>query len=104
MISLELTGNLGRDCETKAIEGGKTMIRFSVAASYGKDKTIWVGVSLFKDAGKDGIAHHLKKGTRVFLRGVPSTSAWTSQDGTLRSELQLTAYELELLGSPDNTQ
>jgi len=99
MISLILTGNLGKDCETKQIEGGRTMIRFSVACkSYG-DNTTWVSVTMFKPSDKDGIAQYLKQGTKVFVRGIPEATSWTDNQGNARADLQVVSNEVELLGS-----
>jgi single-strand DNA-binding protein len=98
MISLTLTGNLGADCETKTLDSGKVLIRFSVAArSYG-DKSTWVKVSMFKDPNSAGVSKYLTKGTRVYLRGTPEANAWTANDGTVKADLQMVAQELELLG------
>ncbi len=104
MISLTLTGNLGADCETKTLDSGKILIRFSVAArSYG-DKSTWVKVSMFKDPNSAGVSKWLTKGTRVYLRGTPEANAWTANDGTVKADLQMVAHELELLGGGGGEQ
>jgi single-strand DNA-binding protein len=101
MLSTELIGNLGKDCEVKDLDSGRVMITYSVAAEIGKDKTVWVSCRTYRDRDKSRIADYLKKGTKVFLRGLPEANAWVDRDGNARSDLQLIASEVKLLSKAE---
>jgi single-stranded DNA-binding protein len=66
---MKITGNIGRDIETKTTRGGKTFLSFTVAESYGKEEnrtTNWFGISYF---GKPEELAGFTKGTRVEVEG-----------------------------------
>ena len=97
MLEIQLIGNLGRDAEVKEI-GGKNVTVFSVAChEQWKDKqgekqerTTWLNCIY----PPEKIAQYLKKGQSVFLRGKPYAKAWTKEDGTVESSLNLRVNEL----------
>jgi single-strand DNA-binding protein len=105
MITMMLTGNLGKDAEVRQTNTpGRAVINFNVAVSLGKDsdgkdRTQWVSCSYFKDSDKTKVAEFLKKGQKVFLRGAPSARPWVDQSSNAQASLELVVYELELLGS-----
>jgi single-strand DNA-binding protein len=102
MLKMQIIGNLGKDAEVKQTQAGQTIINFSVAHTTkrnGQDATVWVDVSKFVEQGQTtAIAQYLKKGTKVYVEGMPSANGWTGQDGTVNGSLRLTAYQIELLG------
>lgn len=108
MLKMQIIGNLGKDAEVKQTQAGQTIINFSVAHSYkkqGQDATVWVDVSKFVEQGQTtAIAQYLKKGTKVYVEGMPSANGWTGQDGTVNASLRLTAYQIELLGGQAQAQ
>lgn len=67
---LQLIGRVGRDPETKTV-GGKTLVNFSVATSYGtgdNQRTQWHQVTAWEKLGE--IAQKiLHKGDRVYIEG-----------------------------------
>jgi single-stranded DNA-binding protein len=66
---MKITGNIGRDPETKTTKGGKPFISFTVAESYGKEDnrtTNWFGISFF---GKPEDMAGMTKGMRVEVDG-----------------------------------
>lgn len=105
---MQIIGNLGKDAEVKQTQSGQTIISFSVAHTTkrnGQDATVWVDVSKFVDQGQTtAIAQYLKKGTKVYVEGMPSANGWTGQDGTVNGSLRLTAYQIELLGGQAQPQ
>lgn len=105
---MQIIGNLGKDAEVKQTQSGQTLIMFSVAHTTkrnGQDATVWVDVSKFVDQGQTtAIAQYLKKGTKVYVEGMPSANGWTGQDGTVNGSLRLTAYQIELLGGQAQPQ
>jgi len=66
MITLNFTGNVGRDAEIKEV-AGKQVIKFAVAAKQGKDEpAIWVNCDYWT-ATKVG--QFIKKGTQIAVIG-----------------------------------
>lgn len=100
MLQLQLIGNLGSDAVINQA-AGKSVINFSVAVTEKyKDKnnvqqenTTWVSCAMWE---RDNLAPFLKRGTKVFVSGKPTTGAWI-KDGDAVSELKITVYDLELL-------
>lgn len=108
MLKMQIIGNLGKDAEVKTTQSGQIIINFSVAHTTkrnGQDATVWVDCSKFVEQGQTtAVAQYLKKGTKVYVEGMPSANAWTGQDGTVNASLRLTAYQIELLGSQQQAQ
>ena len=103
MIKMQLIGNLGKDCMTNIVNG-KTVMNFNVAHSEKfkdaqgnqKEKTIWVECAYWSE--KTGIAPYLKKGTQVFVEGVPDLKTFTRQDGSFGASMSLRVLGVQLLG------
>lgn len=99
MLKLELIGNLGKDSEVKVING-KNYNSFPIAVSegYGENKkTTWVNVMKF--AGEnDKLCQYLTKGTKVYVSGKPSISAYINKNNEPVSDFSLWANDLELVG------
>ena len=66
MITLNFTGNVGRDAEIKEV-AGKQVIKFAVACKQGKDEpAIWVNCDYW--TGRK-VGEFIKKGTQVEVIG-----------------------------------
>lgn len=105
MIKMQVIGHLGKDCTTNMVNG-RTVMNFTVAHSERfrdaqgnqKDKTTWVDCAYWSD--KTGIAPYLKKGTQVFVEGIPDVRVYTRQtDGSTGGTLTLRVMQVQLLGS-----
>lgn len=104
MIKLQVIGHLGRDCVTNAVNG-KSVMNFTVAhtekyrdaQNQQREKTTWVDCSYWSD--KTAIAPYLKKGTQVFIEGIPDVRTYTKTDGTFAAALSLRVMNIQLLGS-----
>jgi single-strand DNA-binding protein len=104
MLKLFVIGNLGKDATVNNVNG-KTVINFSVAHTEKyKDqqgnqnqKTTWVDAAWWTD--KTTIAQYLKKGTQVYLEGIPEVKTFSKQDGTTGTSLVLRVGGCQLLGS-----
>ena len=109
MIKLQVIGNLGKDCITNNVKG-KSVINFNVAHtekfkdSQGvqKDKTTWVECAYWTD--RTGIAPYLKKGTQVYVEGVPEVRTYTTGDGRNGASLTLRVFNIQLLGSGSRSE
>jgi single-strand DNA-binding protein len=87
-----ITGNIGRDAESRTTTTGKTIVSFSVGDSPGKDKpTMWWAVNCWLRDGDRGdvIAAQLTKGRRVTVTGQAKESRYTGRDGVEKTRLEL---------------
>ena len=104
MIKLQAIGNLGKDCVTNVVNG-KNVINFSVAHTEKykdaqgnqKERTTWVECGYWTE--KTGIAPYLKKGTQVYVDGVPEVRTYPKNDGTTGVSLSLRVSTVQLLGN-----
>ena len=106
-----LVGNLGRDPETRATQGGASVCTLSVATSERQkdrdgnwsDHTEWHRVAVFGQAA-DACARFLAKGRQVYVEGKLRTSKWQDKDGQDRYTTEIIAFEVKFLdrrGSDD---
>ena len=104
MIKLQVIGHLGKDAIVNQV-GGTSVINFSVAhtESYKdkegnkKEKTTWVDCSRWTD--NTNVAPYLKKGTQVFVEGIPEIRTYETKDGKTGHSLVCRVMNLNLLGS-----
>jgi len=110
MIKLQIIGHLGKDAEVRNV-GDRKVIAFNVAHSdkytdgqgVRQVRTTWVRCSYWTDSV--AVAPYLKKGTQVFVEGIPSVDAYisnTNQQPT--GSLDLRVNRMELLGSKDGDE
>lgn len=104
MIKMQVIGNLGRDCTTNVVNGKSVMNltvahseKFKDAQGMQKEKTIWVDCAYWSD--RTAIAPYLKKGTQVYVEGIPDIRTYTKNDGTFGATLTLRVLSIQLLGS-----
>ena len=94
MISATVSGNLGKDAETRNAGSG-TVTNFSVASTArvkGEKVTTWVRCALWGKRG-ESLQRYLTKGTRLAVSGSLSTR---EHDG--KTYLELEAHDVDLLG------
>ena len=98
MNSISISGNLGKDSETRFMADGKAVVSFSVADSQGKDKpSIWWNCSLFGDRGEK-LQPYLLKGQTVTVIGTVSEREWTDKDGQKRKSMDIRVSDVALQG------
>ena len=94
MLQMEIIGNLTRDPESRIIKrdgGDRTVCNFTVAVNrFGREDTAFVRVAVWGKAGEN-CQKFLAKGRKVYVRGEPSVHVWTSRDGEVKGELEITA-------------
>ena len=106
------TGNLGKDCEIKATQSGKTMCIFSVAvkSGYGDNvKTTWPRCIIFGKRAEGGLREYLIKGAQVCVSGELSLDEWQDNNGVTQKMLSVNVREIDLIGGkqsglPDSQQ
>jgi single-strand DNA-binding protein len=104
MIKLQVIGHLGQDATVNTVNG-KTVINFSVAHSEkykNKDgvevnKSIWVSAAYWTD--RINVAMYLKKGTQVYVEGVPEAKTYTNKNNETLPQLNVRVISLSLLSS-----
>lgn len=106
-----LIGNLGRDPETRYTPNGAMNVTFSIAVSkrwndqqgQQQEKTTWFRVTgwnkMAETLDKLSQSGALAKGKQVYVSGALDTSEYTDQSGVLRTNLEVRADEVQLLGS-----
>ena len=101
-----LIGHLGRDPELRYTSSGTPVCNFSVAVSRrwsGRDgeqqeETEWFRVTAWNKLAET-CANYLTKGRQVYIEGRIRLDTYTAQDGQERSNLAVTAFEMQMLGS-----
>lgn len=106
MFNVEVIGNLGANAERKAYNG-RPFVTFRVAHSNKwtnrntgeiTEETIWVSCILNGDGG--ALFPYLKKGTKVFVRGMATLSVFSSpKTKSMQAGVNLNVHEVELCGS-----
>ena len=100
-----LVGNVGKDPETRHLEGGNTVTKFSLATSEvykNKDgekvtNTEWHNIVLWK--GLAEIAEkYVKKGSQLYIEGRIKTRSYTDQEGHTKYVTEITADTMQMLG------
>ena len=104
---VQLIGNLGRDPEVKATNGGESVATFNVATSErwkGKDgqmqeATEWHNVVVWgKLAGICG--DYLNKGMKVYIEGRLKQRKYTGKDGVEKYVTEIICNEMKMLDKP----
>lgn len=97
MKEITIVGNIGRDSETREING-KCYHAFSVAVTEAK-QTVWFDIlHYFNGQGKDGLGQYLTKGKKVLVVGDISASAYVNKNNEPVPSLTCWARKIELLG------
>ena len=111
MNQVNLIGNLTKDVEIRATNGGTTVGRLRLAIQRprrnGEDRGAdYVDVVVF-DTQAQNCAKYLAKGRKVAVTGRLSHSEWDTDDGQRRQKLEVIASNVEFLGrgaTDPNTQ
>lgn len=105
-----LSGNTGKDAESRFTPNGKQVTSFSLAVSdgYGDNKkTIWARVSCWEKMAE--ITADLKKGSKVLVVGrlvadeTGSPRTYKKQDGSTGASFEVTADRIVFLSSKGET-
>ena len=95
-----LIGRCGQDARVGVTQKGVHYASVSIAASSGKDKSEWFDVVAF-DKQSEWLAK-ATKGSLVFVEGPVSLNSYQAKDGTQKSSLQVTGYQIRLLQSKND--
>jgi len=116
IAKITLVGNLGRDPETRYTPGGKMNVQFTMAVSrrfndqsgQQQERTNWYRVTAWGGLAEtlDRMAQngYLTKGKQVYVDGRFEAREYQDQQGQTRTSLDVTANELQLLGSRTDSE
>jgi single-strand DNA-binding protein len=92
--AVSFAGNLTDDPELRHTEGGIARAVFRVAVSGRREQEpSFFTVLVWRDQAEHA-AHSLSKGSRVVVVGRLQQRAWTAEDGSARSMVEVVADEL----------
>ena len=102
---VNVSGNLTRDPELRATQGGTSVLRIGLAINdraRNQQTGEWEDRANFVDCvvfGKraEALAGMLAKGQRVAIDGRLRYSSWEAQDGSRRSKLEVVVEEIEFM-------
>lgn len=104
-----ILGNLGKDPESRFMDNGTHLCRFSVATSRSykqneewKEQTEWHNIVMW---GKEKLSTYMKKGSKVYVEGRLQTRSWENKDtGAKQYATEIVAEEVVLLdGKPGSS-
>ena len=111
LAKVTLIGNLGRDPETRYTPSGVMNVQFSVASSrrgtdqngQQQERTTWFRVTAWRKLAEilDQLTQNgaLVKGKQVYVYGNIEAREYQDQQGQMRTSLDVTADDFQLLGS-----
>ena len=99
-----LVGHLGKDPETRILEGGVSVTSFPLATSetYNKDgrkveQTEWHNIVMWRGLA-DMAAKYLQKGRLVYIEGKLRTRSFEDKEGVKKYTTEVVAENFTLLG------
>ncbi len=101
-----LIGNLGKDPELRRTTNGTSVASFSLATTerYNdrsgarQERTEWHNIVAWGKLA-DLANQYLKKGRSAYIEGRITTSSWDDKDGNKRYKTEITANQIQFLGS-----
>ena len=106
-----LVGRLTKDVELKYLQDGKPLAKMSIAinkkwkdhAGQDKEETCFVNTTVWGKTAEN-CAEYLTKGSSILLEGELRNNDWTDKDGKKRSQLEVTARNVQFLDRKANMQ
>lgn len=101
-----IVGNLGRDPELRYTPQGDAVCNFSVAVNEKRrdktgdlqDITTWFRVTLWRKQAENA-SKYLTKGSPIYIEGRLHVEEWTDREGKGRYTLEVTATDMQFIGS-----
>ena len=101
------TATVGCDAEVRYLKSGAAILTVTVANNVGfgdKQKTNWIRVNVWGKKAESKLIDFLKKGQQVFVSGELTQSEYKAKDGTTKSNLELNAAIVDLIGKKEGGQ
>lgn len=106
MKKIIVTGNVGRDPETRYAPSGESFVTFSFAVTSGtkaNPKTDWLEISC-NGKTAEVVQNYVRKGTKLLVEGVPSANAYINKEGKPVATLRVSASTIEFIGSRERAE
>jgi single-strand DNA-binding protein len=105
-----LIGNLGRDPETRQLESGTKIAKFSLATNENyrdrngewQQKTEWHNIVFWGNLAERA-EKYLHKGNTIYIEGKLSTRKWQDENGNDRYTTEVTGLTYKILDKRENT-
>lgn len=97
---------VGSDAEIRRLPSGQAVLNVNCANHVGfgdKRQTVWLRVVLWGRRAEGTLQEFLKKGQQVFISGELSVNEYTANDGTKRTQLEVNATIIDLVGKREST-
>ena len=110
MKKISIIGNVTKDAEIRAFEGGRSVINFDVAVNerykdkngQKVEKTSFIRCAMWRE--NTTIAQYITKGTKLYVEGAPDADAYVNKEGKAVGNLKINVREIEFLGSAKKTE
>lgn len=106
MKKIFVTGNVGRDPETRYAPSGESFVTFSLAVSSGtkaNPRTDWMEISC-NGKTAEVVQNYVRKGTKLLIEGIPSVNAYINKEGKAVGTMRVTASTIEFIGSRERAE
>jgi single-strand DNA-binding protein len=106
MKKIIVTGNVGRDPESRYAPSGESFITFSLAVTTGpknNQKTDWLEISC-NGRTAELVQTYVRKGTKLLVEGTPSANAYINKEGKAVGTLRVSASNIEFIGSRERSE
>lgn len=110
MKKISIIGNVTKDAEVRAFEGGKSVINFDVAVNerykdkngQKQERTTFIRCAMWREVTT--IAQYITKGTKIYVEGSPDADAYMNKEGKAVGNIKINVRELEFLGGAKKTE
>lgn len=106
MKKIIVTGNVGKDPESRFAPSGESFVTFSLAVTTGpkaNQKTDWLEISC-NGRTAEVAQNYVRKGTKLLVEGTPSAGAYMNKEGKAVATLRVYANNIEMLSSKDRSE
>jgi single-strand DNA-binding protein len=97
MNSITLSGNVGKDPESRALNNGESVVTVNIADTYGsKDnrKTQWFRCEFWGKRG-EAIMKYVKKGSKLIIVGQLKQDTYTDKNGVERTSMSINVSDFD---------
>ncbi|KAF2866626.1 hypothetical protein BDV95DRAFT_584342 [Massariosphaeria phaeospora] len=105
LARMSLVGRLGTAPEEVTISNDRTLVRYVLGTSYGRNedkKTSWFRVASFVQGGQKEYLMNVPKGSLVHVDADARMETYTDNDGNKRSNLSLIARNFDVISRNRN--
>lgn len=99
-MKFEAFCTLGKEPEQRYTPSGKMVTSVSAAVEVGSGdykKTEWIQITIWGEKFGNLFCSMVKKGTFVWVSGTPSVNAWSSKDGEVKAQINVSLKDFRLL-------